>query len=253
MGERAKVARDNMATIFGSKLSVAQQAALAKANFAHLGESLFEIFYILAKPRRLERIIKITGLENLEAALAQQRGAIIFSGHLGNFFLMAAALSRQVHTKFLYRETRQELAAALYAWMRQRLGLEVIKDNPRHLCFFHSLRTLNRGGVIGVLIDQVETGGVYVDFMGQPAGSTKGVANLHLRSGSPLVPVFTHRLGDKTLRVEIAPHLNYHLSGEQEQDIRDITALTNATLGEQVWRYPEQWFWGHRRWRSWRK
>lgn len=253
MPERAQVAKDNLKLIYGDQLDETARNQLARKNFEHLGSGLLEILYVLATPGRLEKILSVAGDDYLQQAVSQKKGAIIFSGHLGNFFLLAAGLGRRYQVKFLYRRPSQPLVAEVYDWLLQRLGVQTIADNPRHLCAYHAYAQLKKQGVLGVLIDQVETGGLYVDFMGQPAGSTKGAGNMALKTGAPLVPVFCHRLPNQHLQLTIEPEFTVTGAGTEEQRLEQIVAGTNAVMGQWVRRFPEQWFWGHRRWRRWRK
>lgn len=253
MKERAQVAVDNLKLIYGEQFSENERRALARKNFEHLGSSLIEILYVLAAPKRLNKITHITGKENMEQALAKAKGAIIVSGHLGNFFFMGAALCQYFPVRFLYRRPSQTWVARIYDWLLGRLGLQTIADNPRHLCAFHSYSHLKKKGVLGVLIDQVETGGMVVDFMGQPAGSTLGAGNMALKSGAPIVPVFCHRLPNHELKITVEPEFEYSKTDVYEEDLKFIVSGTNKIVENWVRAYPEQWFWGHRRWRKWRK
>lgn len=253
MKERAKVATDNLKLVYGDKMSEEERQSVARKNFEHLGAALFEILYVVSSPQRLDKILELEGEAHLEEALSKDKGAIVYSGHFGNFFLMGAMLGRRFGVKFLYRKPSDDNVTALYQLALKRLGLQVIADNPRHLCAFHSYSQLKKKGILGILIDQVETGGLYVDFMGHPAGSTLGAANMSIKMGSPLVPVFGYRQDDNKLKVTIEQEFEIDRQLEQKQLLETIVAGTNKDVGKWVYKYPEQWFWGHRRWRAWRK
>ncbi len=253
MKSRAQVALDNLALIYGQQLTPLQQQQLASNNFRHLGAGAMELLYLAANPNRLDRLVQLDGQQHLAQALGAGHGAVIFSGHLGNFYVLAAALSRQHHVKFLYRRPSQPWVADLYDWLLGRIGLQAIADNPRHLCAYHAYAHLKKQGVLGVLIDQVESGGVLVDFMGQPARSSLGAGNMVLKSQAALVPAFCYREPKNTLRVVLEPALEVPATGSYEERLEHIVRSTNQQVAQWVWRYPEQWFWGHRRWRQWRK
>jgi KDO2-lipid IV(A) lauroyltransferase len=112
---------------------------------------------------------------------------------------------------------------------------------------------LRKQGVLGVLIDQVENGGVYVDFMGHPAGSTIGAASLALKTGAPLLPMHCVRQRDGKLKVIIEPEFTIRREGPEEELVPEAVAAMNRVVERWVREHPEQWFWGHRRWRKWRK
>jgi KDO2-lipid IV(A) lauroyltransferase len=230
MPERAGIARDNLQLVYGERINPYDRQRMAGKNFAHLGEVLLEAIHAAGRPHALGKFLQIEGQEHLTKAIAQGKGVVVFSAHLGNFVLLTAGLAQLCNLKFIFRESSDQKVSRLYAWFRERLGVKVIADNPRHLCAYHAYSHLKAGGVLGILIDQVETGGVYVDFMGHPAGSTLGAANLALKGRAPLLPAFCIRLVAK-----------------------QAVAAMNKLVGARVREYPTQWFWGHRRWRAWRK
>jgi KDO2-lipid IV(A) lauroyltransferase len=214
---RRQVAIENFQMIYGDTLTSGERKKWAKANFAHLGGSALEIFYVAGKsPRKQEKIIRIYGAEHLAAAVDQGKGAVVFSAHMGNFYLMGMAVARLGHVKFLIRNPSAPLISRIYNWILQRLQIQVINDNPRNECAMQSFLHLRSGGVLGVLIDQVETGGIYVDFMGKPAGSTLGAANMALRRQAPLIPVSCYRASDGRINVEIEPEFVIPRQGKLE-------------------------------------
>lgn len=253
MKSRQQVAVDNLQMIYGDALAPEARQKLAQENFAHLGGVLLESLQAAGAPRHRSRWIRLEGEEHLRAALAKGKGAILFSGHVGNFVLMAAAVVPFCRLSFLFREPSQPDVARLYRWLVGRLGIGLIADNPRHACAVQMLKHIKSGGVVGMLIDQVETGGIYVDFMGKPAGSSLGAANLALRTGAPLVPVHCVRLPDGMLRAIIEPEMVLNQADSKRDAVTQLVASTNQKVATWVWANPEQWFWGHRRWRAWRK
>ncbi|MCK5241577.1 hypothetical protein KAR34_03915 [bacterium] len=251
---RRQVAIDNLTMIYGTAMTPEEREKVARANFAHLGGSGFELLHAAGKNRRQQdKLIQVSGQEHLQAALTQGKGVVVFSAHMGNFYLLGMALSRISRVKFLFRDSTDSLVSKIYGWVIHRLGIEVIADNPRNVCAMQSFLHLRSGGVLGILIDQVETGGVYVDFMGKPAGSTLGAANMSLRRKAPLVPVHCYRTADKKIKVAIEPEFTILRHGKTDELVEPAVAGMNTVVEKWVRKNPAQWFWGHRRWRAWRK
>ncbi len=250
---RRQVALDNLKLVFGESLSPADRERLARENFAELGAMLMESLQVGKQPWRMPRIVKLKGERHLRAALAKKRGVIIFSGHMSNFVLLGATLSGVCDLKFLFRDPSDPVLSQFYRRLVGRLGITPVSDHPRSVSGYKLYKHVKSGKVAAMLVDQVETGGVYVDFMGHPAGSSIGAANLALRAGAPLVPVHCRRLPDQTLLVEIEPELRITRKGDLPKLIEAAVAATNNKLGTWVRAHPEQWLWAHRRWRKWRK
>ncbi|MBN1595408.1 hypothetical protein JW933_05730 [candidate division FCPU426 bacterium] len=251
---RRQVALDNLQLIYGDKLEPAARIKMARDNFAHLGGAALEVMYAAGcSIRRQEKLYRLTGEKNLTALLAQGRGGVLFSGHLGNFYIMGMAMAKLCNVKFIFREPSHPLAARIYLWIIKRLGIGVIADNPRNQCAMKCFLHLRSQNILGVLIDQVETGGAYVDFMGKPAGTILGAANMALKMNAPLLPVHCYRQADNVLQVEIMPEFIIRREGRLEDLLIPAVAAMNKVVGDWVFCNPTQWFWGHRRWRRWKK
>jgi KDO2-lipid IV(A) lauroyltransferase len=115
------------------------------------------------------------------------------------------------------------------------------------------LRVLRDGGTVGILADQNTTPveAVFVNFFGIPAATTAGLARLARRTGAAVVPAHCYwdaSLGKYKLHYE--PALELAKSDDEEADIRAHTALFNQVLEGFIRRFPDQWFWVHRRWKN---
>jgi Kdo2-lipid IVA lauroyltransferase/acyltransferase len=253
--DRAKVALENLEMIYGQELSTTARARLARENFAHLGAVITEVLHFLLSPSQSRlKFIEIQGEEHLFTALSQGKGVILFSAHMGNFVLMTSALSHLTDLSTLFRDPPEPVASQLYAWMRHWAGIGSIKDNPRRRSAFECGQFIKAGKALVMMTDQVENGGVFVNFMGRPAGSSIGAARLAQITGAPLLPVHCHRR-PQDLKLEIVIEPEYILRPEDklEKAIPRVVEGLNAVVEKWVRAYPEQWLWGHRRWRTWRK
>ena len=95
------------------------------------------------------------------------------------------------------------------------------------------------------------TEAVFVNFFGVRAATTAGLARLARRTGAAVVPAHSYwdeRRGLYVLHYE--PALRLEPTGDEDADIRAYTALFNRVLEGFVRKYPDQWFWVHRRWKT---
>jgi KDO2-lipid IV(A) lauroyltransferase len=93
--------------------------------------------------------------------------------------------------------------------------------------------------------------GVFVDFFGIPACTASGLARIALRTDAAVLPGFTiwdEDLGKYRLRFD--PSLELIRTGDQEADIVANTQMFTKVIEEYVRKYPEQWLWVHRRWKT---
>jgi len=93
--------------------------------------------------------------------------------------------------------------------------------------------------------------GVFVPFFGVPACTASGLARVALRTGAAVIPAFT--IWDRELgkyRVRFEPQLELVASGDDDADAMSNTALFTRVIEDTVRRYPGQWLWVHRRWKT---
>jgi KDO2-lipid IV(A) lauroyltransferase len=234
------------------EMDAQERERILRSCFANLGRLLGEFSHFgHATPESLSSIFEVEGLEHLEAAEARGKGVILFTGHVGAWELTSFALSALGHkVDFLARRIDNPLVEGLVEKTRTRFGNRSI---DKRAAARPMLRTLNSGGRLGLLID-LNTHpheGVFVDFFGIPALTTSSLATLALRTGAAVLPIFApwdEARGRFLLKIE--PPVSIHPTGEQEEDVRALTAAVTAVVERYVRQYPEQWLWIHKRWNT---
>ncbi len=127
-------------------------------------------------PERLNRILEIEGMENLQTALGKKKGILLFGAHFGNWELMAVAASQFTGPMTaIYRPLDNPFLDRVVRYVRSSTGNIVV---PKRRAMLQMLRALDKGGAVGVLIDQNVSWreGIFVDFFGRPACTTDGLA-----------------------------------------------------------------------------
>lgn len=218
----------------------------------HLGNLLGEVAWLMhADPRAVETMCDITGEEHLFRALEAGSGAVLITGHIGNWELLNARLGLSgIPMSIAVRNVYDSRIDTIANNLRARFGTKVIHrgyDAARQL--FSALRS-NR--VNGLLIDQDirDIAGTFVPFFGKPAWTPSGAAAIALKTGSPMIPAFDHRRSDGTHLVEVHPPLTVPAEGSTEDRVRQLTADATAAIERQIRAHPEQWVWMHRRWKT---
>jgi KDO2-lipid IV(A) lauroyltransferase len=156
-------------------------------------------------------------------------------------------------TNAIIRPSRDEIIEKDFQASRSRLGLKTVHSYPREACVAQSLKALRDNELLVVLLDQ-NTGsksGVYVDFFGQKAGTATGPIIFAMRTGAPLLPIFTLRKGDSDHhQLLIEKHFYLEQKATDEETIQyNVQKLTNIIEGY-IRKYPHEWGWMHRRWKS---
>jgi KDO2-lipid IV(A) lauroyltransferase len=196
----------------------------------------------------LARHVTIEGLEHLRRGLEAGRGVLLLTLHMGNFELAVRALNAVQPIAVVGNPMRNPLLYRRIRASRTQFEGELIdRDNAAR----RMLRVLRGGGAIGVLNDQYMRPpiGIFVPFFGIRAATSPGVATLALRTGARVCPVVARRDGPDHHVVEIRAPLSFEPSGEPKRDIERATEQQNRALEEIIREYPEQWMWGHGRFR----
>jgi Kdo2-lipid IVA lauroyltransferase/acyltransferase len=229
--ERRKVVRD-----------MVRNLGWLAAEFAHLPHYTRQ---------NIERVIILDNFENFADAERQGKGVLFLTGHMGAWELKPfahAIYHRPLH--FVVRPINNRRVDALVNHYRALSGNRPIEKNQSARAI---LRVLRQGGVVGILADQNAAleDSVFVNFFGTPAATTTGIARMARHTGAPVVPVYSY--WDASLRkyrLHYEPALSLVRTEDEDADIRNYTALFNKEIENYVRRFPDQWFWVHRRWKT---
>ena len=250
-GRLRRTGRRNLELAFPDLMPSARNNLL-RGCFENLGR-LLGVFshFTQANQQALKRIIECEGLKHLDAACANGRGVILFTGHVGAWEFSSFGLSLFGRPlSFLVRRIDNPKIEVLVDRARTRLGNRTIdkRSAAREI-----LRILQGGGTIGILVDlnTQEREGTFADFFGVKASTTFLVAKLALRTDSEVLPVFApwNREQQRFL-LKIDEPLKIVRSGDEEEDVRRLTQTLTSVVEKYVRRYPDQWLWIHRRWKT---
>lgn len=245
MRRRRHIARTNLALCF-PEMSERQREKILRAHFKSLGIALIEMGAAWwASDWRLEGLAKVTGLEHLEKALAEGRGAILLSAHFVSLEMGLRLMSRLQYGCAVYRPQNNPLLDVLIQRGRLRVRGELIaRDDVRGL--IGALKS-NRPVWYPPDQDYGRRYSVFAEFFGHPVATITTPARFARISGAPVVPFYYHRLpgfGGYELVIH-APIKNFP-SGDPIADAR----TQNAILEKEIRRSPDQYLWVHRRFKT---
>jgi len=233
-------------------MSAAERERILRGCFANLGRLLGEFSHFeKLTQENLANIVECEGLEHLDAAESSGHGTILFTGHLGAWELTSLALSILGHrVDFLARRIDNEPIERLIERTRTRFGNRSI---DKRAAARPMLRTLGAGGTLGILADlnTQPHEGVFVDFFDIPASTTASLATVALRTNATVLPIFAPWNNERQrFMLRIEPPVTIIKSGDQNDDIRALTAAVTSVIEKYVRLYPDQWLWIHKRWNT---
>lgn len=231
----------NLAFIYPD-MPPAERARIARAASDNVGRSLAEMYSGAEFSERCRTVpVEGPGLAALEAAQAAGKGAVLISGHYGNYDVTRTALvERGYEIASIYRPMNNPLFNAHYVEMLTRVGPAFIR-NGRGLA--QAVRYLRGKRVVAMVTDQHFQNQPVLDFMGKPAHTSVIPAELALRYEVPLICIYATRQPDGlSFRVNLEEPIPPTTPEEMMQAFND-------SLGAMIAAHPEQWLWNHRRWR----
>lgn len=245
-----RVGMRNLELAFPEK-SRAERKKILRGVFTSLGRQVAEVcLFPKYTGENVSKVVVYEGFENFERAVARGKGVLFLTGHLGAWELSAFAHSlyghplsivmRPLDNPYLDRLTRR------YRTMHGNKAVD--KDFARGL-----IAAMRENKTVGVLMDtnMIASQGVFVNFFGIPACTASGLARVALKTDAAVIPGFT--IWDpelKKYRLRFDPPIKLVRSKDREADVVANTQLFTKAIEDYIRRYPEQWLWVHRRWKT---
>ncbi|HET6674085.1 MAG TPA: LpxL/LpxP family Kdo(2)-lipid IV(A) lauroyl/palmitoleoyl acyltransferase [Nitrospiraceae bacterium] len=243
--KRRETVEINLAACF-PELSDQDRSLLAERCFESLGMALCETStaWWVSDPRT-RYAYRIVGLNHIRAALQKGRGVLLCSAHLHTAELAGRFMALEQPVTIVFRPQNDRVIEAVAHRRRAAYYPNMIHYRDMR----GVVRALRRNEVVWYApdIDAGTKRSVFVPFFGVPAASLTATARLARLTGAPVVPCFYFRRTDRTgYDIQVEPALERYPSGDLTAD----TARINQLIEAAVRRYPEQYLWQHRRFKS---
>ena len=223
-----------------------ERQALALAQWDQTGRTFAELAvmdHLTPEGGRVE----VVGMERLHALRDSGKPAVLISGHLANFEVMAAVIMASgVPCQVTYRAANNPYVDALIRQSRERYGIRLFApkgDGTREL-----MAGMKRGDCIALLVDQKYNQGPEVEFFGQPVNASPGAARLALKFDTVMLPLSVVRLPGVRFRVTAHEPIVVNQSEDKAADTLAGIQAANRFVEDRVKEHPVDWFWVHKRW-----
>lgn len=250
--KQRKIALESLSIAFGAEKSKDQIGQIAKDCFMFMAKAGIELLFLLDRPSLLKKRVKMINKEHLDNAVSKGRGVILVSAHFGNFPLMLGKLSLEGYkVAALMRLMRDARAEKFFSKKRKKLNIKTIYSQPRDICVNSTISALRNNELVFIPIDQnFGTSGVFVDFFGTKAATATGPIIFAQRTKATILPCFIIREGDDTHKIIFEKPFNLEEGEDSKERITiNIQRLTNI-IESYIRKYPAEWGWIHRRWKS---
>ena len=234
------------------EMTEADRERILRGCFQNLGRLLVEFTHFpQLNKANIAQFVVHDGLDNYLEGLKRGRGVIFMTAHFGAWEL--SSFAHAVYgfpLKFIVRPIDNPRVEALISGYRTASGNVPI---DRRSAGRDVLKALRQNEAVGILFDQNTTRseGVFAEFFGIPAATTPAIALFALRTGAAVVPGFL--IWDAELqkhRLRLDPPVELIDTGDLDRDVLENTRLFNKILEGYIRKYPDQWLWIHRRWKT---
>ena len=204
----------------GMNMNDQEAEQLIEKLFKNLGRSVMEVLYMPNLTKSfINKHIEMRGVEHLEKAIAEDKGVIVLTGHVGNWEWMGAAMAAHGYpsTTIVKKQPNAQFTRLMNEY-REMVGLDV---------YIH---------------------GLPVPFLGQDSSAVIGPATFARKFGSPVVPIFASRKPEGGHIVHILPALHYIDTGDEDADMYRLTEECVRVTEDFIREHPDEWLWFQHRW-----
>jgi KDO2-lipid IV(A) lauroyltransferase len=252
-GRLRGVAERNLEIAF-PEMDPKRREQIVRGVFRSLGRQLGEFSqFRKATPERLRKYIEYDpeSLDRFHEVSSRGKGIIFLTAHIGSWELLSFGHSALYNSlSFLVRPLDNHRVEEFVNGIRSRFGNRAVDKKSAART---ALRVLRDGGTLGILADlnTQPHEGVFVPFFDRLACTTSGVATLALRTDALVFPVCAiWEESRKKFVVYGDPVIEIERTGDDKRDVVTNTAKFAAAIESQIRRYPDQWMWIHKRWKT---
>jgi len=247
---RRGVALDNIERSLTFESGGDSADTIACASYINLGRSMMEFASLdRLDSAGIRALVGLEGGEWLDQALAAGRGAVLVTGHFGNWELAAAAVSAYGYpvsavvasqaNPLVDREINGIREAHLRGVVRRESGMRQV------------FRALDNNEFVAFVPDQdARHHGAFVDFLGRPASSHKGPAQIAVRRKAPVSAAYIHRVGGGRHVLAFSPLMRPDETLGEEEAVVDLMQRYTDSLAGAIRTHPTEYLWAHKRWKT---
>ena len=234
------------------QVSPEEARKIALQSVVKFGRMVIEVLrFPLLNRDTINSVVKTDGLEYLEEAYAKGKGALMCTGHFGNWELLGATVA--LHGYPMLSIARKQNNGAMDRFINEYR--EIVEQKVAYNKGKEGVLTMGRylkeKHLLGILYDQdTNDTGVETALFGKKVITPAGPAVFSRTFGCPILPIFMHYDEDGSCRAKIYPPLYAEKTKDKDRDLARVTEKLMAILEQEIRANPPMWFWVHDRWKD---
>jgi KDO2-lipid IV(A) lauroyltransferase len=222
---------------------------IAKEVYITFIDTILKFIFFDKNPHKKKDIKFIYKNEKtIEKYYSEGKGIIFMSAHFGNWEIMPL-LFPKMKTSVVVASQSNKFVNNMINNIRIKQGLKIINKDKNIIK--NVIECLRNNEIVIFLADQdAGCNGIFVPFFKRLSSTPKGPAFFSLLTGSPIVIGFAIKnIKKKSIDIEFID-VNIKRTGNKVKDIESINIFYSKKLEDVVCKYPEQWFWFHKKWKT---
>lgn len=247
--KRRVIAYANLKAAFAPEKSPAELRLITKKVYRNMVQTFVEILHLTKINRKyVDKYVEVVNMDRIRNASKSGRGTVLLTAHFGDWELSSLVSSVEgFPIMVLAREQKMKRLNELLNQLRESNGCKVIRKG---LQTKNILRALYGKNIVGILSDQ-DAGkkGMFVDFFGRPTSHHSGPFEIAKHTGSLILPNFIVRTNGPYHKLYLEEYIDFKKTAGPD-DIRENLQKFAHLLESYIRKYPDQWLWLHKRWKS---
>lgn len=249
LGFRRGVTLENLRHAFPEK-SNDELNRIAQDAFRNVGTALLELVWVpRLVPERIRKVVSFENTELVKEVCSRGKGVLLLTAHFGNWELLAQSVKVffDIPLNIIVKTQSNSLIDRKVNERRTRQGSKIV---PMDLAVREVLRALRAGEAVGIVADQsAAKENIAVEFFGRNVPTHEGPAVFSLKTGAPILLLFSIRKPDGTYRVMVEELPTSDLVGYNKENVVVLTKRHVKRTEEIIRAHPDHWMWMHKRWK----
>jgi KDO2-lipid IV(A) lauroyltransferase len=232
-------------------LSPEEAQQIIKSSFKKLSKTFLEVMTMPSlTPEKIKRYVKIENPHPLADAVAQGRGVVLLSAHIGNWEWSGAALAMAGFplTAVIKPQPNDQHTRILNEF-RQKAGMEIFSRGTSEM--LSAAKALKQGKILALISDQdAGESGIFIEFFGKMASTPLGAAVFAKRFKCPVISSFIVRDPSGGHRLLLSRPVFYQDTGNETEDNYRFSVIITKMIEDTIRQYPDEWLWFQKRWNT---
>lgn len=247
--KRRVVAYANLKAAFCKEKSPGELRRITKRVYQNMAQTFAEVLNLTKVNRKyVDRYVEVVNMERIRNASKSGRGTILLTAHFGDWELSSLVSSVEgFPIRVLVREQKMKRLNELLNRLRESNGCKVIRKGMQTK---NILKALYDNNIVGILSDQdAGKNGMFVDFFGRPTSCHTGPFEIAKHTDSLILPNFIVRTRGPYHKLHLEEYIDFRDTKSPEA-VRENLQRFAKLLESYIRKYPDQWLWLHKRWKS---